>query len=54
LFNILRGGIVAHMDLISPVATAIAYFMVINAIGVSLMFVAQYLARASTNFFKGG
>jgi hypothetical protein len=41
------------MDLISPVANAIAYFMVIVAIGFSLMFVVIYLARASANFFRG-
>jgi hypothetical protein len=41
------------MDLISPVANAIAYFMVIVAIGFGLLFFAVYVARASTNFFKG-
>ena len=42
------------MDLVTPVSTAIAYFMVIVAIGVVLLFFAVWLARVSANFFKGG
>ena len=43
-----------RMDLISPVATAIAYFMIIVAIGVVLLFFVCWLARVSTGFFKSG
>jgi hypothetical protein len=42
------------MDLIPVVSTAIAYFMVIVAIGIALLFFVVYVARASTSFFKGG
>lgn len=41
------------MDLITSVSTAIAYFMVIDAIGIALLFFVVWLAHTSATFFKG-
>jgi len=41
------------MELIQPVANAIAIFAGVLAIGVTVAFVAVALARISVDFFKG-